>query len=219
MKVRIYNNRLALECKIPNLDEASEADLRKAAAKYQIGWQRFVSKEVEIINKGRSTTKTQESLEPKSKRQIVDELRNILTIKFFIPREYWTPEQEDAFNSNDLMNESSIAREQEIKKSAGIYVILPPLEETKDTLKKATMYADITEPQWEWLKGVFNKIFSRVKDDEGRTINKKESYVHRLMAEEYMPETDEDRERLAKEEEVKKMKKAIKEGNNEKAKA
>ena len=219
MKVRIFNNRLALECKIPNLEEASEEELRKAAAKYQIGWQRFISKEVEVINRGRATTRTQESLEPKTRRQIVDEIRNVLTIKFFIPREHWTAEQEEAFNSNDLMNEKDIMREQEVKRASGIMVILPPLEDTKDSLKKASMYADITESQWEWLKSVFNKIYTRVKDNDGRTIQKKESYVHRLMAEEYMAETDEDKERLAKEEEVKKMKKAIKEGKNEKAKA
>lgn len=210
MKVRIFNNRLALECKIPNLDVASEEDLRRATAKYQIGWQRFVSKEVDIINRGRTVTKTQESLEPKSRRQIVDELRSHLTIKFYIPREYWTKEQEDAFHSNDLLNEKDIAREQEIKRASGIMVILPPLEETKDSLKKAQMYADLTETQWEWVKSVFNKVFTRVKDDEGRTIKKKEGYVHRLMALEYIPENEEDEERLAKEEEAKKSKKEAK---------
>ena len=210
MKVRIYNNRLALECKIPNLEEATEAELRKAAAKYQIGWQKFISKEVEVINRGRSVMKTQESLEPKSKRQVIEELRNALTIKFFIPREYWTPEQEEAFNSNDLMNEKDISKEQSVKRAAGIMVTLPPMEETKDTIKRGSMLVDVTESQWEWLKGVFNKIYTRVKDDEGRTIQRKESYIHRLMAEEYIPETDEEKERLEKEEE-KKVKKHTKE--------
>ena len=208
MKVRIKNNRLALECHITNLDEASDAQLREATAKFQIGWQRFISKDVEIINRGRSVTKTQETLEPKSRKQIADELRDKLTIKFFIPREYWTPEQEEAFSSNDLMNEKDLAKEQSIKKAAGIMVILPPYEETKDSLKKATMLADVTESQWEYLKGVFNKKYTRIKDDEGRTIQRKENYVHRLMAEEYIPENDED-ERVLKEKEAK----------NEKAKA
>lgn len=208
MKVRIKNNRLALECHITNLDEASDAQLREATAKFQIGWQRFISKDVEIINRGRSVTKTQETLEPKSRKQIADELRNKLTIKFFIPREYWTPEQEEAFSSNDLMNEKDLSKEQSIKKSSGIMVVLPPYEETKDSLKKAAMLADVTEAQWEYLKGVFNKKYTRIKDDEGRTIQRKENYVHRLMAEEYIPENAED-ERVLKEKEAK----------NEKAKA
>ena len=54
--------------------------------------------------------KTQETLEPKPKKQILDELRNKLTIKFYIPREYWTQEQADAFATNDLLNEKDIAR-------------------------------------------------------------------------------------------------------------
>jgi hypothetical protein len=202
MKVRIKNNRLALECHITNLDEASDAQLREATAKFQIGWQRFISKDVEIINRGRSVTKTQETLEPKSRKQIADELRNKLTIKFFIPREYWTPEQEEAFSSNDLMNEKDLSKEQSIKKSSGIMVVLPPYEETKDSLKKAAMLADVTEAQWEYLKGVFNKKYTRIKDDEGRTIQRKENYVHRLMAEEYIPENDED-EKTLKDKEVK----------------
>lgn len=219
MKVRIFNNRLALECKIPNLDEASEADLRRAAAKYQIGWQRFISKEVEVVNRGRSVMKTQESLEPKSKRQIIDEIRDALTIKFFIPREYWTADQEEAFNTNDLMNEKDISKEQSAKKAAGIMVILPPLEETKDMIKKGAMYVDLTESQWEWAKEIFNKIYTRVKDDEGRTVQRKENYTHRLMAEEYMPETDEEKERLVLEEQKKQERKAARGGKDEKAKA
>lgn len=205
MKVRIKNNRLALECHITNLDEASDAQLREATAKFQIGWQRFISKDVEIINRGRSVTKTQETLEPKSRKQIADELRNKLTIKFFIPREYWTPEQEEAFSTNDLMNEKDLSKEQEIKKAAGIMVVLPPYEETKDSLKKAQMLADVTEAQWEYLKGVFNKKYTRVKDSEGRTIQRKENYVHRLMVEEYIPENAED-EAVLKEKEAKNAK-------------
>mgnify|MGYP001359826202 CR=1 FL=1 len=205
MKVRIKNNRLALECHITNLDEASDAQLREATAKFQIGWQRFISKDVEIINRGRSVTKTQETLEPKSRKQIADELRNKLTIKFFIPREYWTPEQEEAFSTNDLMNEKDLTKEQEIKKAAGIMVVLPPYEETKDSLKKAQMLADVTEAQWEYLKGVFNKKYTRIKDDEGRTIQRKENYVHRLMVEEYIPENAED-EAVLKEKEAKNAK-------------
>lgn len=211
MKVRIYNNRLALECKIPNLEEASEEELRRASAKYQIGWQRFISKEVEVINRGRSVVKTQESLEPKSRKQIIEELRNALTVKFYIPREYWTPEQEEAFNSNDLMNEKDISREQEVKKNAGIMVVLPPFEETKDILKQGAMLVDVTEAQWEWLKSIFNKIYTRVKDNEGRTIKKKESYVHRLMAKEYIPETEEEKQRLEEEKKKKQPKKEEKE--------
>ena len=205
MKVRIKNNRLALECHITNLDEAPDDKLREATAKFQIGWQRFISKDVEIINRGRSVTKTQETLEPKTKKQIADELRNKLTVKFFIPREYWTPEQEEAFSTNDLMNEKDLTKEQEIKKAAGIMVILPPYEETKDSLKKAQMLADVTEAQWEYLKGVFNKKYTRIKDDEGRTIQRKENYVHRLMVEEYIPENAED-EVVLKEKEVKNAK-------------
>lgn len=205
MKVRIKNNRLALECHITNLDEAPDDKLREATAKFQIGWQRFISKDVEIINRGRSVTKTQETLEPKTKKQITDELRNKLTIKFFIPREYWTPEQEEAFSTNDLMNEKDLTKEQEIKKAAGIMVVLPPYEETKDSLKKAQMLADVTEAQWEYLKGVFNKKYTRIKDDEGRTIQRKENYVHRLMVEEYIPENAED-EAVLKEKEVKNAK-------------
>lgn len=205
MKVRIKNNRLALECHITNLDEAPDDKLREATAKFQIGWQRFISKDVEIINRGRSVTKTQETLEPKTKKQIADELRNKLTVKFFIPREYWTPEQEEAFSTNDLMNEKDLTKEQEIKKAAGIMVILPPYEETKDSLKKAQMLADVTEAQWEYLKGVFNKKYTRIKDDEGRTIQRKENYVHRLMVEEYIPENAED-EAVLKEKEAKNAK-------------
>ena len=205
MKVRIKNNRLALECHITNLDEAPDDKLREATAKFQIGWQRFISKDVEIINRGRSVTKTQETLEPKTKKQIADELRNKLTVKFFIPREYWTPEQEEAFSTNDLMNEKDLTKEQEIKKAAGIMVILPPYEETKDSLKKAQTLADVTEAQWEYLKGVFNKKYTRIKDDEGRTIQRKENYVHRLMVEEYIPENAED-EVVLKEKEVKNAK-------------
>lgn len=214
MKVRIKNNRLALECHITNLEEAPDDKLREATAKFQIGWQRFISKEIEVINRGRSVTKTQETLEPKTRKQIEDELRSKLTIKFFIPREYWTPEQEEAFSSNDLMNEKDLSREQEVKKAAGIMVVLPPYEETKDMLKKASMFADVTEAQWEYLKGVFNKKYTRIKDDEGRTIQKKENYVHRLVAEEYIPENAEE-EALLKEKESKKAKEA----KDEKAKA
>lgn len=206
MKVRIFNNRLALECKVPNLDEATEAELRKVAAKYQIGWQKFISKEVEVINRGRSVMKTQESLEPKSKRQIIDEIKGVLTIKFYIPRELWTPEQEEAFNSNDLMNEKDILKEQEVKRASGIMVVLPPFEETKDSLKKASMFADVTEEQWEWLKSIFNKVFTRVKDNDGKTISRKEGYVHRIMSLEYLPESEEDETRL-KEEAAKKAEK------------
>ena len=215
MKVRIKNNRLALECHITNLDEAQEDKLREATAKFQIGWNKFTSKEVEVINRGRSVMKTQETLEPKPKKQILDELRNKLTIKFYIPREYWTQEQADAFATNDLLNEKDIAREQEVKKAAGIMVVLPPYEETKDSLKRATMFADVTEPQWEYLKGVFNKKYTRIKDSEGRTIGKKESYVHRLVAEEYIPENEED-EKILKERELRKDKKEVK---DEEAKA
>jgi len=205
MKVRIKNNRLALECHITNLEEASDDKLREATAKFQIGWQKFISKDIEVINRGRSVMKTQETLEPKSKKQICDELRNKLTIRFYIPREYWTQEQADAFSSNDLLNEKDLSREQEVKKAAGIMVVLPPYEDTKDTLKRATMFADITDAQWEYLKGVFNKKYTRVKDDEGRTIQKKESYVHRLVAEEYIPENEED-EKVLKEKEAKNAK-------------
>ena len=94
-------------------------------------------------------------------------------------------------------------------------VVLPPYEETKDSLKRATMFADVTEPQWEYLKGVFNKKYTRIKDSEGRTIGKKESYVHRLVAEEYIPENEED-EKILKERESRKDKKEVK---DEEAKA
>lgn len=208
MKVRIKNNLLALECHITNLEEAPDDLLRKATAKFQIGWQKFTTKEVEVINRGRSVMKTQETLEPKPRKQILDELRKRLTITFYIPREYWTPEQEEAFSSNDLLNEKDLKREEEIKKAAGIMVVLPPYEETKDPLKRATMFADVTEAQWEYLKGIFNKKYKRIKDEEGRTIQKKESYVHRLVAEEYIPENEEE-EKILKEKEAK----------NEKAKA
>jgi hypothetical protein len=216
MKVRIFNNRLALECRIPNLDEASDEDLRKAAAKYQIGWQKLVTKDVEVINRGRTVIKSQETLQPKGRRQVAEEIRKHLTIKFFIPRELWTPEQEEAFNTNDLMNEKDIQREEDVKRSSGIMVVLPPKEETKDNLKLASMYADVTEDQWEWLKTVFNKKFKRIKDDEGRTIEKKESYVHRLMAEEYIPENDREEARLKEEEEKKAKKTSIKKESKEK---
>ena len=206
MKVRIFNNRLALECKVPNLDEAPDSELRRVAAKYQIGWQRFISKDIEVISRGRTVKRKQESLEPKSRRQIIDEIRNYLTIKFFIPREYWTADQEEAFNANDLINEKDILREQDIKKKAGIYVILPPLEKVKDDLKEAEMYVDLTEDQWEFLKSVFNKKYTRIKDDNGRTIKKKESYVHRLMARNYIPETKEEEKKIEEEKEKKEAK-------------
>lgn len=206
MKVRIKNNRLVLEGKVQNLNDASYERLKEIAAKYQIGSQRFTFREVEVINKGRSVMRTEEVVEPKTHSQLADEIRKKLTVGIIIPREYWTEEQREAFNSNDLLNEKDISREIAVKKAAGIQIDLVPFEEVKDTIKKASMLAEVTESQWDFLKKEFNKTIKRIKDEDGRLIGKKENYRHILMVEEYVPENDEDVKRLEEEEKKKEAK-------------
>lgn len=203
MKVRIKNNRLFLEARVQNLDDISEDKLREVASKYQIGHQRFVTKEVEVMSRGRIIMKEQQTVQPKTRQEIADEIRRALTITLYVPREYWTPEQESAFNMADLMNEKNIQIEEQVKKNAGIMIELPPFEETKDKVKEARLMAEITEPQWEYFKKYYNTKFLRVKDNEGRTIGRKESYVHRLVAVDYIPENEEEEQRLKEKEEKK----------------
>lgn len=199
MKVRIKNNRLALENHVPNLDDVSDEKLREIASKYQIGHQRFVTKEVEVMSRGRVIMKQQQTVQPKTREEIADEIRRRLTITLYVPREYWTPEQESAFNMADLINEKDIIREEQVKKQAGIMIELPPYEETKDKIREARYLAEITESQWEYFKKYYNIKINRIKNEEGRTIGRKETYVHRLMAVEYIPETDEEKEKLEEE--------------------
>jgi hypothetical protein len=205
MKVRIRNNRLALEGHCTNLDEATEDKVKEIAAKYQIAWDKRVPEEMPVISKGRTIMRTIERVVPKSKKQMIDEIKKILTITMFIPREYWTPEQEEAFNSNDLINEKDIVRENEVKDRYGIRIVLSPFEETSDTLRRARMVADVTEMQWEYIKELFNYKYERIKDEEGRLIGKKKNYVHRIVVDEMIPESDDDKVRL---EETAKVKKA-----------
>ena len=205
MKVRIKNNRLGLENRVPNLDDVSESKLREIASKYQIGHQRFVTRDVEVMSRGRIITKEQQVVEPKTADTIRDEIRRELTITFYIPREYWTPEQEQAFNMADLINEKDINREQQVKQEAGIMVKLPPYEGTKDKVKEARFLTEITESQWEYLKKYYNTKYTRVKDDEGKTVGRKETYVHRLQAVEYIPENEEEKARIEEEQEAGKI--------------
>lgn len=206
MKVRIKNNRLALEGKVQSLDDISFDRLKEIAAKYQIGSQRFTFKEVEVVSRGRSIFRNEEIVEPKTHKQIADEIRRRLTVSIIIPREYWTEEQRDAFSNNDLLNEKDINREVAVKKAAGIQIDLPPYEEVKDSIARASMLADVTEGQWEFLKKEFNKVVKRLEDEHGRLIGRKENYRHILMVDEYIPENDEDKARLEEEEKKKEAK-------------
>lgn len=211
MKVRIRNNRLALEGHVTSLAEASDAKLREIAAKYQIGASRTVPKEVTMVSHGKTIVRTEQMVEAKPRKQLEDEIRRTLTITLYVPKEYWTPEQSDAFISNNLLDEKDIIREQEVKKDSKIMQVLMPYEEGVDELTKAKMLGELTEGQWEYFKDVFNKKYTRVKDEDGKTIGKKESYVHRLVVDEFIPENEDERESLkaeaAKKEKVSKTKK------------
>ena len=208
MKVRVKNNRLALEGHLKNLEEASDEELRKVAAKYQIGWQTFVEKEVPVQSRGITKMRTEQVVQPKSRKQLEDEIRKRLTVTLYVPKEYWTEEQEEAFTSNDLMNEKDINREREVKKAANIMQVIPPYEDVGDKITEAKMLGELTEDQWEYFKDQFNYKIKRVKDDEGKVVDKKKNYVHRLMAVEYIPENEKDQERLDKENEKEEEKKS-----------
>lgn len=196
MKVKVKNNRLILECKVDNLSTIPETKLRDIAAKYQIGWGRFVEKEFPVMVRGVAKTQKERVMEPKPRRMLEDEIRKYLSINLIIPKEYWTQEQEDAFMSNNLAEEKDITRENAIKEQAGISQTLPPYEKTTDKFAENKMFGILTEGQWEYFKTYYNSKVEFKKDEDGRIIGRETKYVHRLIADEMIPETQEEEESL-----------------------
>lgn len=194
MRVRVRNNRLALEVKVENLSEISEQKLREVAAKYQIGWGRFVEKDVPIMSRGVTRLQRERVMEPKPRKVLEDEIRKYLSITLVTPKEYWTKDQEEAFTSNDLINEKDVNREISIKRDAKIEQVLPPFENTKDKYAEIKLIGDLTGDQWEYFKEYYNTVIDLKKDADGRIIGRDKKYVHRLIAHEYIPETEEEKE-------------------------
>lgn len=205
MKVRIKNNRLALDNQVLNLKDVSDDRLKEIASRYQIGTSKKEIRQIPFVSRGRATTRSQETLVPKTRIQIENEIRSILTIVFFVPRSMWTEEQIEIYTANDLYNEKDISRIDQVLESARVRIKLPPYEKTSDLIKEATMLADVTEDMWDHLKETFCKKYKRIKDDDGNTLRRRKTHVNRLLKVEFVPETDADRKRLeeleAKEEE------------------
>lgn len=196
MKVLVANFRLALECQVKNLSEIPESKLRDVAAKYQIGWGRFVEKQVPVMSRGVMKMQTERIMEPKPRKVLEDEIRKRLTISLIVPKEYWTPEQEDAFMSNGLIDEKDINKEKAVKLEAKIDQDIPPYEQTKDKFAQMKMLAELTEMQWDYFREYYNTKIELKKDEDGRIIGREKRYVHRLRVEEYIPENEEDEVRL-----------------------
>ncbi len=210
MKIRIKNNRLFLECQVKNLNDIPEQKLREVAAKYQIGWSKLSPVDIATNMDGTARISREQIVAAKPRKMLEDEIRKYLSISLIVPKEYWTEEQQNAFMTNSLSEEKDIQREVEIKKSVKIQQDLPPYEETKDKYKEVMMFAELNETQWDYFKQYYNSKINLKKDEEGRTIGKEIKNVNRLMVEEYLPENDEDEERVKTMEAAKLARKKVK---------
>lgn len=195
MKVRIKNNRLDLEGKTPSLSALDDTRLANLAAKYQIGTQRVITKNVEVTRKGRTLEEKRMTYEKKPRQVLEDEIRRYLTISVNIPKEYWTEAQAYAWESNNVEEMKDISEVNRVKMEAGILHALPPFEEGLDNLATSRLVCDLTEEQWQWVSDYYNFKLDVEKDEEGR-VTRKRNYVARLAVHEWIPETDEDIERL-----------------------
>lgn len=206
MKIRVKNNRLALECKVKNLEKATIPTLQKIARKYQLGIDMIEKKEQRVIKRGEEEMEEKLTYLRKPKSVLINDIRRYLTITLDIPKEYWTDEQRDFFVSNKIEDLDDARMAVDLKKEAGILYELPPFEDGVSDIQTLRLLAELTEEQWEYMKDRYNYKIEIVKDPETDLKTKKKHYRHMLMVHEWIPENKEDEERV----EEMKPKKAIK---------
>lgn len=196
MKVLIKNNRLALEASVKKLSDLDDMKLAQLAARYQIGSQRVVKKPVEVLRKGRVLEEERLTYEKKPRAILENEIRKYLSITVDVPKEYWTDDQAYFWQSNSIEEKDDINEINRLKEEMGILAELPPFEEGKDNLSTSRLLCELTESQWNWVSEHTNFKMEYEKDDETKITNAKRTHVHKLMVHEWVPENDEDVEKL-----------------------
>lgn len=197
MKVVVKNNRLALESRLDSLSDASDIKLKELARKFQIGLQSLSKTLVERNKDGRMVEEESFLYQNKPRAVLEDEIRKALKISLTTPKDYWTEAQKHAWVNNNIEEIQDASEERRMKEEAGIFKELKPFEKGLDDFATARLLHELTEEQWEYFKGVHNFYDKETgeKDDTGRVIRKR-LYIHRLMPHEYIPENDEDLQRL-----------------------
>jgi hypothetical protein len=200
MKVIIKNNRLQLENQMTNqminLGSLAEADLAKIAAKYQIGTQRVARRSMDVTKHGKVEEEERLVYEKKPRIVLEDEIRSHLMITIDIPREYWTQEQAFAWESNNVQDMNDINDINRIKRGSGILTELPPFEDGLDNFNTSKLLCELTEEQWQFISDYYNFVINLEKDEVTGQKTQKRTYIHRLLVHEWVPENDQDIERL-----------------------
>lgn len=219
MKVLVKNNRLALEGHADNLAELSEARLKELARKWQIGLQTLQKSTVQKNKDGKIVEEENFLYENKSRVALEEEIRKELTITLDIPKGYWTEAQQYAWVSANAEELKDISEERKVKEDAGIYTELKPFETGLDSFKTTKLLAELTEEQWDFFRGVYNFHDKETgeRDETGRVIRKR-VFPQRLAVHEYIPENDEDIQKLKEKRETKPVIESLKKHDKSKAK-
>jgi len=198
MKVIIKNARLTEENRVLSLGKLDDAALNKLAAKYQIGTQRVAKRMTDVTKRGRVEEEERMVYEKKPRAILEEEIRRHLTITVDIPKEYWTTEQAFSWESNGVQDMNDINDINRVKRAAGILTDLPPFEEGLDNFNTSKLLCELTEEQWDYISDYYNFKIELVVDKETKQKSQKRIYVARLVVHEWVPENDEDVERLSK---------------------
>lgn len=197
MKVVVKNNRLSLEARADSLSKVSDARLKELARKWQIGLQVLQKTTVQRNKDGKVYEEEQLIYQNKPRVGLEDEIRKALTITLDIPKEFWTEAQQYAWSSTGAEDIKEVGEEAKIKQEAGILTVLKPFEEGLDNFATSKLLCELTEEQWEYFKSVYNFHDKETdeRDETGRVVRER-VYPQRLAVHEYVPESDEDIEKL-----------------------
>jgi hypothetical protein len=206
MKVIIKNNRLQLENQVTSLGSIPEADLAKIAAKYQIGTQRVARRSMDVTRKGKVEEEERLVYEKKPRTILEEEIRRHLTMTIDIPKEYWTPDQAFAWESDNVQDMNDINDINRVKRASGILTDLPPFEDGLDSFNTTKLLCELTEEQWQFISDYYNFRIEIEKDEDSGMKSQKRLFIQRLMVHEWVPENDEDVERLKEMKETKAVK-------------
>lgn len=193
MKVLIKN--VQLEYMYPNiksLETCGESDLRRIATAYQIGTQKREKAKQEFNVEGERVEQSTYRYVPRTRMELVSEIRERLKVVIDIPREFWSNEQFEAFAAAGISETKDANVEMEFKARMGVYKDLMPYEDLPRH-KQDTMFLEVDIPVWEFLSNKLN--YYTEKQKEGLFSKRFRPLVY---PQKMIPENDEEKE-MAKE--------------------
>ncbi len=196
MRVLVKNNRLDLEQRCDSLSSMDEKRLEKIAASYGIGATHFLLKPVEVHGDKSMEMQDRKVYEKKPRKILEDEIRKRLTVTLDIPKRLWDEEQTFKWESNNVEKMKDITEINRVKYDAGILHELPPFEKGKDEFQTLKMLVELSPEQFQYFQERMNFKENIVVDPETKEKTKKRTRVLRIIAHEWIPESDEDMESL-----------------------